>query len=101
MKRLVSLSALALVLLSAVALAAPTDPDSKTTTLTGTVSRVDMTAKMLVVKDNDAKETTIYWKDDTSVVGELQEGQRVTVQTKESDGKTWATSIQVQTKKPY
>ena len=101
MKRLVSLSAMALVLLSAIALAAPTDPDNKGATVIGVVSCVDMSQKMLVIKDSNQKEMTIYWNESTTGVSELQEGQQVQVTTKEADGKTVATSIQVQSKKPY
>jgi hypothetical protein len=96
MKRLVAISAIALICLSAVAIAG-----GDTKSVTGTIASVDMTAKSMVIRDDKGKDVTVFWKDDTAVSGELREGQPVRVDCKEQDGKTWATSIQVQAKKPY
>lgn len=98
MRKLAGISLIALMCITAIAAAAP-QTDSKT--VSGTISRVDMTGKMLVVKQTSGDEVTVYWNDGTTVSGDLREGQPVRVETKEQDGKTWATTIQVQAKKPY
>jgi hypothetical protein len=70
--------------------------------LRGTISSVDNNAKSLVVKDADGKEVTIFWTDATRLSGELTQGASVNLQTMEQDGKTVATTIQVQgSKKAY
>jgi hypothetical protein len=102
MKRLAAIGAIALICIAAVAVATPSG-DNKggdTKSVTGTVSRLDLTQKMMVVKDAANNEITVYWKDGTNVPSDLREGQQVRVETKEQDGKTWATSIEV-AKKPY
>ncbi len=104
MRKLLAASVSVLVLLSAVALAAPSsDHPSKDKTIIGTVSQVDATEKSMVVKDSTNKEVTIYWNDTTKFEGgQPQEGASVTVDVNEQDGKTWAKSIQTRPpKKPY
>ena len=98
MRRLAGISLIALLCISAVAAAAPPS-DSKT--VSGTISSVDMTGKSLVIKQSSGSDVTVYWNEGTTVSGDLREGQQVRVETKEQDGKTWATAIQVQAKKPY
>ena len=98
MRRLTGISLIALMCVTAIAVAAP-QADSKF--VSGTISRVDTTGKTLVVKQSSGDEVTVYWNDGTTVSGDLREGQPVRVEVKEQDGKTWATSIQVQAKKPY
>jgi Cu/Ag efflux protein CusF len=62
--------------------------------VTGTVTRVDSTAKMMTVKDDQGQEHTVYWNDSTKVDGgSPTEGAKVSFSTMEKDGKTWATSI--------
>ena len=102
MKRLAAIGAIALICMAAVAVAAPSSSDKSgdARIVTGTISRLDLTQKVMVVKEDASNEVTVYWKDGTSVPSDLREGQQVRVETKEQDGKTWATSIQV-TKKPY
>ena len=98
MKRLAGISLIALMCITTLALAAP-QMESKS--FSGTISRVDTTGKVLVVKQSSGDEVTVYWNDATTVSGDLQEGQQVRVETRDQDGKTWATTIQVQAKKPY
>ena len=61
----------------------------------GTISKVDMAGKSMVVKFNDGTEKTIYWNDSTKVMGTPKEGETVHVRTSEKDGKTWATWVHV------
>ncbi len=100
-KRLVAMSAIALVCLATLAVAAPDPSRSESKTISGVISHVDMTAKSLVVKDSSGNEVTVFWNDATRVSGDLREGSNVRVETKDQDGKTWATSIDVSAKKPY
>jgi cold shock CspA family protein len=102
MRRLAGISLIALLCISAIAAAVPqTDAKTDAKTVSGTISRVDTTGKMLIVKQASGDEVTVYWNERTAVSGDLREGQPVRVEVKEQDGKTWATSIQVQAKKPY
>jgi len=62
----------------------------------GTISKVDMAGKMMVVKGADGKENTVYWNDSTKVEGgELKEGSLVHFKGTEKDGKMWATWVHV------
>jgi len=101
MKKAFALSLALAFCLGAVALAQDT-PSSDTQksekmagkSMTGTVTRVDSTAKMMTVKDDSGKEWTVYWNDSTKVDGGAPtEGAKVSFSTMEKDGKTWATSI--------
>jgi photosystem II stability/assembly factor-like uncharacterized protein len=102
MKRVLAVCAVAVLCLSAIAVAAPDDNPKTDTTLSGTISRVDMAGKSMVVKDSAGKETTVYWTDSTTVDGgELREGTPVKLSVTDKDGKTWANSIQVAKKPSY
>lgn len=98
MRKVAAIMAIAVVCLAAVAVAAP-----ETRAVVGTITRIDNPSKSMVVKDASGTETTVYWNDGSKVDGgELREGSTVKVEIKDQDGKTVATSIQVQTpKKPY
>ena len=61
----------------------------------GTITKVDMAGKSLVVKTADGKETTYYWSDTTKVQGTLKEGETVHVTAAEKDGKMWASALHV------
>jgi len=62
----------------------------------GKVTKVDMAAKTMTVKDAAGKEVTIYWNDATKVEGgELKEGETVHYKAAEKDGKWWATWVHV------
>lgn len=65
------------------------------TGISGTISKVDMAGKSMVVKAADGKETTVYWNDATRVQGTVKEGEMVHVKTTEKDGKAWATWLQI------
>lgn len=68
--------------------------------ISGTISKVDMAGKSMVVKTADGKETTIYWNDSTKVQGTPKEGEMVHVKAAEKDGKTWASSVHVGAMQP-
>ena len=105
MKKVFALSIVLAFCLGAVALAqdSPSSDTQKDTqksekmsgkSMTGTVTRVDSTAKMMTVKDDSGQEHTVYWNDSTKVDGGTpSEGAKVTFSTMDRDGKTWATSI--------
>src|SRR5262245_41362063 len=75
------------------AVATPGPSQSDTKSVTGVVSQVDMNAKSMVIKDATGNEVTVYWNEATKVNGDLREGSTVKIDTREQDGKTWATSI--------
>ena len=97
MKRVLALCVVMAVCLGTVALAQDTAQKSDKMSgkmMTGTVSKVDNSAKMMTVKDDSGKEWTVYWNADTKVDGGAPtEGATVSFATMEKDGKTWATSI--------
>jgi Cu/Ag efflux protein CusF len=78
-------------------------PSSQAKSLRGTIARVDNDAKSLTVKDDAGKEMTVFWNESTKIDGgELKEGNAVSLETTQQDGKTLATSIKVTAaKKPY
>jgi len=100
-KRMLAASAIALVCLATLAVAAPDPSASDSKTISGVISKVDMAGKSMVIKDASGNDVTVFWNDATRVSGDLREGSSVKVETKAQDGKTWATSIDVQAKKPY
>jgi hypothetical protein len=62
----------------------------------GKITKVDMAAKTMTVKDVAGKETTLYWNDSTKVEGgELKEGETIHYKASEKDGKWWATWVHV------
>ena len=62
----------------------------------GTISKMDMAGKMMMVKDATGKETAVYWNDTTKVSGdEMKEGSLVHWAGTEKDGKMWATKVHV------
>ena len=70
----------------------------------GTITKVDMDQKTLVVKDSNGQEKTFYWDSATKVSGgDLKEGATVTLSATDQQGKMVASSIQVggAPKKPY
>jgi hypothetical protein len=93
MRKVLALS-LAAVFCLAVAAYAGDPADGKK--VEGTVSKVDMAAKTMVVKAADGTETTVYWNDTTKLEGgDLKEGQMVHVKAIEKDGKMWASWVHV------
>lgn len=69
----------------------------------GTITKVDMDQKVLVVKDSNGQEKTFTWDSATKVSGDLKEGASVTISATDQQGKMVASSIQVggAPKKPY
>jgi opacity protein-like surface antigen len=70
----------------------------------GTITSVDNTAKSFVVKDDTSgKDVTVYWDSSTKVNGDVKVGNAVTLQTTDQSGRTMATSIDAKAaaKKPY
>jgi Domain of unknown function (DUF5666) len=93
MRKILALS-MAAVFCLAVAAYAGENMDGKK--VEGTVSKLDLAGKMMVVKTADGNETTVYWNDTTKVEGgELKEGQIVHVKALEKDGKMWASYVHV------
>jgi len=66
----------------------------------GTISKVDMAGKSMVVKTADGKETTIYWNDATKLQGTPKEGEMVHVKAADKDGKSWASWVHVGAMQP-
>ncbi|MGE5275831.1 MAG: hypothetical protein ACM3SU_02445 [Acidobacteriota bacterium] len=96
MKKALGVALAAVIVLSAVAMA------TGDKAVSGTISRLDTASKSMVIKDTTGKEVTVFWDDATRVTGgELREGSQVEVQTKDQDGKNFATSIQIRATKPY
>ncbi len=99
MKKALGMALAAVIVLSAVAMATEAAADKS---ISGTISRLDTASKTMVIKDTSGKEVTVFWDDATRVAGgELREGSQVEVQTKDQDGKNFATSIQIRATKPY
>ena len=94
MKKILALSAVA-VLCAVVALAGDEKkPMGKMNS--GTITKVDMAGKIMMVKDSAGKETSVYWNDTTKVSGdEMKEGAMVHWAGMEKDGKIWATKVHV------
>ena len=62
----------------------------------GTITKLDVAGKMMVVKNGEGKEDTIYWNDTTKTAGdEMKEGALVHWKGMEKDGKMWATWVHV------
>ena len=93
MKKLWALSLVAALCVAAVAVAGEQMDGKK---IEGTITKVDLAAKTLTVKDAAGNETAIYWNDATKVEGgALKEGEKVHVKATEKDGKMWATWVHV------
>jgi hypothetical protein len=93
MKKVLALSVAAVLCLSLVALAGG---DKYKEAKQGTISKVDIGGKTLMVKDTQGNETALYWDDSTKVEGgELKEGETIHFKAKEKDGKLHANWIHV------
>ena len=73
------------------------------TTMRGSITSVDNTAKSFVMKDEaSGKEVTVFWTGSTKLNGDLKVGSTVSVETSDQGGRTVATSIDASSaKKPY
>ncbi|HEY1251109.1 MAG TPA: hypothetical protein VGH97_07940 [Thermoanaerobaculia bacterium] len=70
------------------------------TAMEGTITKVDMAGKSMVVKGADGKETTLYWNDTTKLQGTPKEGEMVHYKAAEKDGKSWASWVHVGAMQP-
>ena len=96
MKKVLALVAVAFLCTAVLALAGDDKMKMGGKSMEGTISKVDMAGKMMMVKSADGKENTIYWNDSTKVEGgELKEGSLVHWKGTEKDGKMWATWVHV------
>jgi hypothetical protein len=92
MKKILALSVVAV--LCAVVVLAGDQKVGKTNE--GAITKVDMAAKMMMVKNAAGKETAVYWNDATKVAGdEIKEGSMVHWSGEVKDGKMWATWVHV------
>jgi hypothetical protein len=98
MKKILALSVVA-VLCAVVVLAGDEKMGDKKMggkTMEGTITKMDMAGKMMMVKNAAGKETSVYWNDTTKVAGdEMKEGALVHWKGMEKDGKMWATWVHV------
>jgi hypothetical protein len=93
MKKVLGIAVAIMLCVSLVALAGGDKGAGK---MGGTISKLDTAQKMMVVKDKDGKEWSIYWNDSTKVEGgELKEGEMVHFKAAEQDGKMWASWLHV------
>lgn len=99
MKKVFALSLVAVLCLAVVAVAGDDKMAGKgkmAGASEGTISKLDMAGKMMMVKDTAGTESSIYWNDATRVEGgELKEGALVRYKGAEKDGKMWATWVHV------
>src|SRR5438445_13570048 len=94
MKKILALSVVAV--LCAVVVLAGDDKKPMGKTHEGTITKLDMAGKMMVVKNSEGKEHTIYWNETTKTAGdEMKEGALVHWTGTEKDGKMWATWVHV------
>ena len=93
MKKVIGIAVAVMLCVSLVALAGG---DKEAGKMGGTITRLDTTEKLMVIKDKDGKEWSIYWNDATKVEGgELKEGEPVHIKAWEQDGKMWASWVHV------
>lgn len=93
MKKVLGIAVAAMLCVSLVALAGGDKGAGK---MGGTISTLDTAQKMLVVKDKDGKDWTLYWTDATKVEGgELKVGEMVHFKATEKEGKMWADWLHV------
>ncbi len=98
MKKVFALSLVAVLCLAVVAVAGEGKMDKmgKDKAWEGTISKIDMAGKMMMVKDAAGKESAVYWTDETKVEGdEVKEGSLVHYKGVSKDGKLWATWVHV------
>ena len=64
-------------------------------TMEGTISKVDMAGKMMMVKGADGKDSAVYWDATTKVEGDVKEGSKVHYKGEMKDGKMMASWVHV------
>lgn len=93
MKRVSMLVALAVL---AISIAVPAGEKKGEKLVSGTIARLDTTARAMTVTGEKGASWTIQWTDSTRVLGgELKEGAAVQLGCTESENKHWATWIRV------
>ncbi len=97
MKKVFALSLVAVLCLAVVAIAGDDKmSDKKMGGMSGTITKVDMAGKMMMVKDSAGKESAVYWNDTTKVEGgDVKEGAMVQYKGTSKDGKMWASWVKV------
>lgn len=97
MKKVFALSLVAVLCIAVVAIAGDDKmAGKKGGAMSGTITKVDSAAKMMMVKDSAGKETAVYWNADTKMDGgDAKEGSMVHYKGAEKDGKMWATWVHV------
>ena len=96
MKKVLALAAVAFLCAAFVALADGDKGKMGGKSMEGTITKVDMAGKMMMVKGADGKETEVYWNDSTKVQGEeMKEGATAHYKATSKDGKMWATWVHV------
>ena len=98
MRRILALSAVAVLCITVVALAGDDkmSGDKHQHGMGGTITKVDMAGKMMMVKGADGKETAVYWNDSTKVEGDaMKEGMKVHYKGETKDGKMTASWVHV------
>ena len=98
MKKVFALSLVAVLCIAVVAIAGDDKMAGKKMGdgMSGTITKVDMAGKMMMVKDSAGKESAVYWNDTTKVEGgDVKEGSMVHYKGAEKDGKMWATWVHV------
>ena len=94
MRRALALGVAAVLCMAVVALAGDDKMGGKM--MEGTISKVDMAGKMMMVKGADGKDSAVYWNDTTKVEGgDLKEGSKVHYKGETKDGKMWASWVHV------
>jgi hypothetical protein len=100
MKKVLALTVAAVLCIAVVALAGDDkmggDKGKMGKAMEGTISKVDMAGKMMMVKSADGTESAVYWNDTTKVEGgDLKEGSKVHYKGEMKDGKMWASWVHV------
>ena len=67
----------------------------KMKTARGTVTKVDESGKMMMMKDSKGKEMMMNWDASTKVTGDMKEGSKATVKYMMMDGKMMAHSVKM------
>ena len=96
MKKVLALVVVAVLCTAVVALAGDDKMKMEGKSMEGTISKVDMAGKMMMVKGADGKDSAVYWNDTTKVEGgDLKEGSKVHYKGETKDGKMWASWVHV------
>jgi hypothetical protein len=77
------------------------ESDARSRLFRGSITKLDLDARTLVMKDERGRATAIQWTEATHIAGELQEGVQVEVEAVEKDGRNVATEIRARAGKSY